>query len=300
MSKPEVINKILDTTSRGFNILYESKRLEKIMKKIEGIGGNISITNGDFSLKIESNENTVDEMLIKSIVDKSIKEIINVNEILEKTAKLLDTTEEISKEKVDTDWAARYFNTVKDISNEEMKIIWSKLLADEITRPGTISLRTIDLLRNLSSREARLFQSIVSCSASIPGTMFILGDDNLRSSFGLGQNDISLMQELNLLHSEGLYWNLQTIGNGMNLMQFDDKLAVVIETTDVKKSLSIYKFTNIGKELSKLVERENIERYLKDIALLIKKVSPNARVYTMERSDYNGSNCYSNKVEIYT
>lgn len=308
MSKPEVINKILDTASRGFNVLYEPKRIEKIIKKMDGVGENISITNGDFSLKIEGKENsiienkeiTIDETVIKSLVDKSLKEIINVNEILEKTAQLLEQEEKISEEKVDTDWATRYFNTVKDIGNEEMKIIWAKLLADEISSPGAISLRTLDLLRNLSPSEARLFQKIVSFSASIPGTTFILGSDDFLSNVGLSKNNISLMQELNLLHSEPLYWEFQPTGSGrgINLMQFDDKTAIVIETTDNHKSIPIYKFTNMGIQLSKLVERTSIDTYLEYVKLVIKIKSPNAKIYKMDRIIENGASYYANKIEI--
>lgn len=306
VSNPEVANKIIDTVSRGFSTLYEPKRIERILKKIGEDGSNISITNGEFSLKIEGREsqNIIDEVLIKSLVDKSINEIINVNKIIQETAKILKDKDEISEDKVDTDWATRYFNIVKDISNEEMKIIWSKLLADEINKPGSVSLRAIETMKNLSSYEAREFANVVKHSMHWGldklDNLFIINDRELLNRYNIKLDTIMLMKELNLIQSESLSMLLlPKHHHAMNNMNtYNGKLGIFIEVERDNRYLDIYKFTRLGKELSKIVELEDVDFYLEELLLSMKKRYPDIKMYTMERNlkgTFNGdSSVYIN------
>lgn len=52
----------------------------------------------------------------------------------------------------------RFFHAAEEVSSEEVQDRWAKLLAGEIFRPGFFSLRTLDVLRNMSSEEAQLLQ----------------------------------------------------------------------------------------------------------------------------------------------
>lgn len=55
------------------------------------------------------------------------------------------------------DWLMRFFDAVGNISSEDLQQLWGKVLANEITRPKACSLRTLDMLRNMSSEEAKIF-----------------------------------------------------------------------------------------------------------------------------------------------
>ena len=65
----------------------------------------------------------------------------------------------------DHDWTARFFDFVEDISSEQLQDIWAKVLAGEVERPDTTSLRTLGILRDLDQNVARVFTKF--CSASI-------------------------------------------------------------------------------------------------------------------------------------
>lgn len=58
-----------------------------------------------------------------------------------------------------TDWMAQFFDHCKDVSDEDMRDLWSRLLAGELGSPGTFSLRTIDSVRLMSPDDARLFRA---------------------------------------------------------------------------------------------------------------------------------------------
>ena len=63
------------------------------------------------------------------------------------------------------DWFIRYYEASGNISDKEMQVLWAKILAGEIENPSSYSLRTLDVLRNMSKEEAECFVKI--CNASI-------------------------------------------------------------------------------------------------------------------------------------
>lgn len=64
----------------------------------------------------------------------------------------------------DFDWYVRFYQASGNVSDETMQDLWAKLLAGEVSKPSTYSFKTIDVLRNLSKKDAELFQRICSCS----------------------------------------------------------------------------------------------------------------------------------------
>ena len=73
--------------------------------------------------------------------------------------------EKVSEEPVKPDWMARFIESVKDVSDETMQSLWSSILAGEVATPGKISLRTLDVLKNLSQQDAREFERVLQFAA---------------------------------------------------------------------------------------------------------------------------------------
>ena len=61
----------------------------------------------------------------------------------------------------DHDWTARFFNGVQDVSSEGMRKLWAKVLSGEVEEPGRTSLRTLDILKNMSQRDAEAFSILM-------------------------------------------------------------------------------------------------------------------------------------------
>ena len=83
-------------------------------------------------------------------------------------------------------------------TDEETRTLYAKLLAGEIVQPGRFSLKTLEMVENLSSEDVRIFESI------IPFTLddgVILGDGNVFfSSSGITYDQILRMDEVGLVH----------------------------------------------------------------------------------------------------
>ena len=67
----------------------------------------------------------------------------------------------------DLDWTARFFSGVQDVSSAEMQELWAWVLAGEVRRPGSTSIRTLEILRNLDRRTATVFRRLCALSTSL-------------------------------------------------------------------------------------------------------------------------------------
>ena len=74
---------------------------------------------------------------------------------------------DVPNSETDHDWTARFFNDVQDVSSEEMQILWAKVLAGEVERSGSTSIRTLGILRNLDQTTAQIFTKLCSMCISV-------------------------------------------------------------------------------------------------------------------------------------
>lgn len=137
------------------------------------------------------------------------RRIRNIGSVAYRAAELLEGVEDVPNEEVDHDWSARFFNEVQDVSSEEMQELWAKVLAGQVERPGSTSVKTLDILRNMDKGTASLFQRLHSVSTAIvvPPSQII---DSRAISLGKNAGANSLQDyglsfdQLNLLNEHGL------------------------------------------------------------------------------------------------
>lgn len=116
---------------------------------------------------ISQDTNVTGELTIASAVEQRIqfqeqKRQVNIKSVVQRAADQLGD-KEVTDSEPDHDWTARFFNEVQDVSSEEMQSLWAKVLAGEVQRPGSTSIRTLEILKNLDRNTAQLFRKF--CSA---------------------------------------------------------------------------------------------------------------------------------------
>ena len=84
--------------------------------------------------------------------------------------------EETEAADIDFDWMMRFFDAVGNISNADLQRLWGKVLAGEIKSPGKCSLRTIDIIRNMSSKEAKIYNDLCKYVLVKGNSYFIFAD----------------------------------------------------------------------------------------------------------------------------
>lgn len=62
--------------------------------------------------------------------------------------------DECVSDEFDIDWYIRFFEGAGNVSQEDMQRLWAKMLAGEIRKPGSISLRALRTIADMSAREA--------------------------------------------------------------------------------------------------------------------------------------------------
>ncbi|MYF08346.1 MAG: DUF2806 domain-containing protein [Rhodospirillaceae bacterium] len=67
---------------------------------------------------------------------------------------------EVDRHEIDHDWTAQFFTNVQDVSSDMMQKIWARILSGEVESPGTISVKTLSILKLMSQRDAEVFENI--------------------------------------------------------------------------------------------------------------------------------------------
>lgn len=98
---------------------------------------------------------------------KSVKKAtINLNQIYNATDLLLkDKGTSLEEKEPNDDWFGMYNDIAKNISDEEMQVIWSKILASECINPNSISKKLLSILQVIDAESAKAFSKL--CRYSI-------------------------------------------------------------------------------------------------------------------------------------
>ncbi|HFL2401169.1 TPA: DUF2806 domain-containing protein [Clostridioides difficile] len=271
----EPIIKLIDTLSIGIGTLYEPTKIKrtadamayemKTLKESTDFDSNITIKRGGVEITID--KNGLQENAIISLVKKEVKRQINKERIISRAVEFIDKKETVSNESVDNDWITRFFNISQDVSDEKMQVLWAKILADEVDRPKSYSLRTLETLKNISKEEAELFTRVVKLTFNNPITKFIPNYSGILSKKGITLSDLMLLNELNLITSDF------SITKGLTVsIEKDLERALIIGNkklvcrTKAIIRIPAIKLTNIGTELSKLIDFDVDISYLKEIS----------------------------------
>ncbi len=92
-----------------------------------------------------------------------------------------------------------------------MQEIWARILAGEIKQPKSYSLRTLDILRNLSTDEAAIFMKFAKLAVVSSRTTFILSfkkNKLLEEKYGLNYSDRLLLEELGFITANDLAFQM--------------------------------------------------------------------------------------------
>lgn len=120
--------------------------------------------------KIEMDEKrslSEQKMLIKKALTQDLiehahnirdkKNIENLGSIYSPAVLELANEKQLPAMKVSPEWSARFFDYTKDCCDEEVQLLWSKILAGEIRKPGSYYKRTLTVLHDLERFEAEWF-----------------------------------------------------------------------------------------------------------------------------------------------
>lgn len=103
------------------------------------------------------------EMQFRFQVEKQQR---NIEDIVHNAVGNLDG-KEVPDVKPDHDWTSRFFVDAQDVSSSQMKELYGRVLSGQIERPGSFSLLSLSVLRNMDQATARLFRTLCSTCISL-------------------------------------------------------------------------------------------------------------------------------------
>ena len=218
----------------------------------------------------------------------------NIMAVVQKAA-LEIGEKEVQDHEVDHDWTARFFNDVQDVSSEEMQRLWAKILAGEVERPGSTSLKAMDILKGLDRGTATIFRTL--CSARMTpqiglgeggvvqaGNEFVLSLDgratgNSLKEYGLGYTALNRLNEHGLV-APGYDSELQHMVTDAGLDKSPRWISIahgfqgrswVLTPIDQRQGdqtivMRVILFTNAATELARVVDIESMAEYQRAVA----------------------------------
>lgn len=238
LSQP--LTKLVETVSSGIGKVYEPTHIRRMAKarttEIALISGAVN-ENINLPMSYENGGITIDTQDANDLVTRAQNRFLfqqmrkqqNIDAVVANAYNELQQTKTVSNDPVDEDWINSFFDFVANISNDQMQILWGKVLAGEVEKPNSFSIRTLDILRKMTQEDARCFASIIPFVLKCPGNkeasfydFFIPGNmesiDSLIEKCGIYFPTIIRLDEAQLISSNSL------ISVGSTLQPGDDVL----------------------------------------------------------------------------
>lgn len=204
------------------------------------------------------------------------KKQLNIENVTAFAAEELKNEPPVTDEPLDEDWTTRFFRIAEDISNEEMQALWGKILAGEIKQPKTYSLRTLELIRNLSKLEATTFMKVANFAIKSGNANYLFksNDEELLSKkYNINYGDIALLIEIGLIQPGDFvsYQLLQQTTDSQRVFTCGNIVIIAkVKANTPTIQMPVNVFTNAGNELLKLIKPNTPFDYLTSIANSIK------------------------------
>ena len=186
-------------------------------------------------------------------------------------ATVRDAAEELADTEVldhepNPDWTARFFDCVQDVSSDDMRKLWAKLLAGEVQGAGTTSLRTLDVLKNMSSRDAVMFREL--CSFVIEHFVYSADEDKPHLSFG----KMLLLEDAGLVNAGPMIMrNLELDQANPSHLRYQNWMLRISSEGKTNLQVPAYALTPAGRELQRLTACTPKMEYLKSFSRFLRR-----------------------------
>lgn len=208
---------------------------------------------------------------IESIVFQSVREL----------------PEHVSDEPVDPDWTARFVSAAQDVSTTEMQVLWSKVLAGEVAAPGLFSLRSLEILKNLTTRDAHKFREYAQFAVRCGAVMACIKVSEKFHDQHARHDTMIYLQELGLLNPTS---TTNITINDKVVWIYGSKLLEISCSRQLRFPASIYSL--VGREIRSLEKHSENEEYLSELVEALVK-----RGATVEKYNIISENSATGEIE---
>lgn len=174
--------------------------------------------------------------------------------------------ENATPEKINIDWLHHYASCAQDVSEDELRELWARLLAQEATKPGEFSKRTLDYLKSFSVEDCKIFEKILPLTASDSDSSFLIYNTlgEKFDKFGLTFLEHTHLFDIGLLvNSLDIAIPVEE-GKDINIRYFRNNLHGTNTTTSLIQ-IRVIVLTNVGSQLVNIVEAKPSEDFYNEL-----------------------------------
>jgi len=212
----------------------------------------------------------------------------NLRRIIEKTNQIIQDNKIELGSYTKIDWINVYLENAKTSSDEYMQNVWAKVLAQELSNPDSFSYKSLDILKNMTSEDFKLFE--VLCSVNIDSSLFWSDAKDLYKEYGLIWVKILKLQELGLLHLEASERTYTIEKKSKTSASYGNEYIIVFNNdsdNDIDYKIAVYLFTYSAVELTKVANADIKEDFVVKIAKIFKEKKYNGLNITLHRTAWN-------------
>lgn len=273
--EPKHIKQMAEAEAHRIKVLADAKSYE--IDKI----GDVIRNNKDLPVAFHNDDSslTIDISDGKQLVERSnfrlqyqqAKKEQNIESVIGKAVLELGDKTTDSAEEVDEDWYTRFFETVEDISDEQVQSLWARILAGEVLKPRTYSYRLLAVLRNISKNELDI---ILKIAPLVCGDI-ILNEHTSLGNKGITGQDISILEDMGILKDGGFQARDIELSSGESkLFSRTDKFAFIFQNRGkdfINEFIDVFEITETGKKVFELANVQiDIDNMKKAFSILFK------------------------------
>ncbi|MFZ7131930.1 MAG: DUF2806 domain-containing protein [Eubacteriales bacterium] len=206
----EPVNTVVQKISSATGILYEPVHIRKLAKA----EADAKLIQLETLLGLSRSEAV-------SIMRRELIRFENYQGILDKALPLIGTNSDDSfPSDVDADWLRLHYEKSSICSDEEMQLLWAKILAGEFSKPNSFSKQALVIVEQLGKEDAFSFTKFCSCLFEFDGLLAACYFSDQKALKMLGVSYYSVMQ----LESFGLIKLLSSYMDSIGVESSEPKL----------------------------------------------------------------------------
>lgn len=199
----------------------------------------------------------------------------NIASVVQDAAAELGETE-VPDHAPDPDWTARFFDCVQDVSSADMRKIWAKILSGEVKGPGQTSLRTLDILKNMTAKDAHMFRETCDFIIDTAEDNFIFFPNEYhRDHPVLSLGRVIHLQDFGLLHIVSSLQNTIKFShkdNDGHFLIYKNKILRILAKEGQKEvSIPVLAVPKSGRELYQVVRGQYRKDYMQSLSRFLDK-----------------------------
>ena len=168
-AKHEARAREIEARGDAVALLIQAEAHAEALKSVSSAYQDVAASS-DFSLEAEHD---LEGLVVQVMQHEHTRRQQNLLSVLAQAREYVGDAH-VNDHEPDPDWTSRFFSDAQDVSSEGMQALWAKILAGEVERPGSTSIRTLGIMKDLDRSIAVGFRRL--CTLSLT---FALPDGSL-------------------------------------------------------------------------------------------------------------------------